>query len=142
MRPRAELAFLALALLIGIAFVVSFIFGIRDGRPAPSEPASAVDTGGAIAVPATRGRVEVLNGAGRTGLARRATERLRAGGFDVVFFGNAGGAPRDSSSVIDRVGREDIARSVADQLGIRSVTSEPDSTLYLDATVILGADWN
>ena len=33
------------------------------------------------------------------------------------------------------------ARAVADRLGIRYVRTEPDSTRYVDASVILGADW-
>jgi len=43
--------------------------------------------------------------------------------------------------VIDRVGRLDLARAVADALGVSRVESRPDSNLYLDATVLLGSDW-
>jgi hypothetical protein len=88
-----------------------------------------------------RVRVEVRNGSGRSGLAKSATDVLRSQGFDVVFYGNAGAFDRDSSVVLDRVGRVDMARSVADALGIPRVLSEPDSNLYLDATVVLGEDW-
>jgi len=88
-----------------------------------------------------RVRVEVLNGGGHVGAAREATESLRELGFDVVFFGNAGTFDRDSSIVLDRMGRVERARDVADALGIRVVRSEPDSNLYLDVTVVLGRDW-
>jgi hypothetical protein len=88
-----------------------------------------------------RVRVEVLNGGGRAGAAREATERLRDGGFDVVYFGNAASFGRDSSVVLDRIGAMEPARAVADALGIRNVRSEPDSNLYLDVSVVLGADW-
>ena len=88
-----------------------------------------------------RVRVEVLNGSGKAGLARGATDFLRDGGFDVVYFGNAREGTADSSVVLDRVGRLDMARSVADALGIRNVASVPDSNLYLDVSVVLGADW-
>lgn len=91
--------------------------------------------------PDERVRVEVLNGGGHGGAAREATEALRAVGFDVVFFGNAGTFDRDSSVVLDRVGRLEPARDVADALGIRHVRSEPDSNLYLDVTVVLGKEW-
>jgi hypothetical protein len=91
--------------------------------------------------PETRVRVEVRNGAGEAGLARAATDVLRDEGFDVVFYGNAESFDRDSSVVLDRVGRLDLARDVADALGIPRVLSEPDSNLYLDATVVLGEDW-
>lgn len=88
-----------------------------------------------------RVRVEVLNGGGHAGAAREATESLRELGFDVVFFGNAGTFDRDSSIVLDRMGRVERARDVADALGIRVVRTEPDSNLYLDVTVVLGRDW-
>ena len=88
-----------------------------------------------------RVRVEVKNGGGVAGMARAATDALREGGFDVVYYGNASTFDRDSSVVLDRVGRVDLARAVADRLGIPRVLSEPDSNLYLDVTVVLGEDW-
>lgn len=84
-------------------------------------------------------RVEVLNGGGRTGMARAATGDLRDVGFDVVYFGN--GEPRDSSVVLARTDQVEWARRVADALGIRTVVAEPDSNLYLDVTVVLGEEW-
>lgn len=106
--------------------------------------ATEAEAGGALPVPAPaeRVRVEVLNGGGREGMARAATDVLRDGGFDVVFFGNAPSFGQDSSVVLDRVGRLDMARSVADALGIRQVRSQPDTNLYLDVTVVLGEEWS
>jgi hypothetical protein len=43
--------------------------------------------------------------------------------------------------VIDRIGNPDIARAVANELGIERIRTAVDSTLYLDATVILGVDF-
>lgn len=135
MSPRLAKLALALAAVAILAFVVSFVAGIRKGGGG----------GGALATPepfgAERVRVEVLNGAGRAGLAREATEHLRDRGFDVVYFGNAREFGVDSSIVLDRVGREEVARAVAKALGIATVRSTPDSTLHLDVTVILGQDW-
>lgn len=91
--------------------------------------------------PQTRVRVEVLNGAGVAGLASRARDVLRDGGYDVVYFGNAESFDRDSTLVLDRVGNLALARSVADALGVRRVQSDPDANLYLDVTVVLGRDW-
>lgn len=93
------------------------------------------------APPSERVRVEVLNAGGVAGQARAATLRLRDLGFDVVNFGNAGSFDRDSSSVVDRVGRPDLARAVADVLGVRHVSTDPDPNLFVDVTVLLGRDW-
>lgn len=88
-----------------------------------------------------RVRVEVLNGGGRTNMARAATEELRAAGFDVVYWGNASTFEQDSSVVLSRAGEVDYARAVADALGIREVRVQPDSNLYLDVSVVLGSVW-
>jgi hypothetical protein len=113
-----------------VSFVVG-LAGISDGAHGPSDL-----TGRTSNI-----RVEVLNGAGRTGMARKAMERLRARGFDVVYFGNASAFGQDSSVVLARTGRLDDANEVAGALGIRTVKSEPDSTLLLEVTVVLGTDW-
>lgn len=89
-----------------------------------------------------RVRVEVLNGGGRSGMARSATDQLRDRGFDVVFFGNDSRSDRDSSFVVARTDRVEAARSIADALGIRTVRTEPDENLYLDVSVVLGAEWS
>lgn len=142
MAARAEAIGLgALLALIG-AFVISFVRGVGiDGvDEAPGEPAApqhAIPEPSATAL----GTVEVLNAAGTTGLARRATRQLRDAGFDVVFYGNAPASANDSSVVIDRVGAPETARAAATRLGIARVRSEPDSGLFVDATVIVGVDW-
>jgi len=120
--------------LAAVGAVVAFWIGrsrydeLGVGAPAPA--------------PTERVRVEVLNAAGVTGLARRATGTLRDAGFDVVQFGNARSFARDSSVVIDRVGRTDLAQAVANVLGIGNVLSEPDPNLYVEVTVLLGSNWS
>jgi hypothetical protein len=109
--------------------------GSADGAPARRAVAAVADT----VVPSERVRVEVLNGAGVPGLARSVTQQLRRAGFDVVYFGNA--PARDSTVVLDRVGKGEAAAQVARALGgAARVASEPDSALYLDVTVVLGRD--
>jgi hypothetical protein len=75
------------------------------------------------------------------GQARAATVRLRDLGFDVVSFGNAGSFDRESSSVVDRVGRPELARAVARVLGVEQVVSDVDPNLFVDVSVFLGQDW-
>jgi hypothetical protein len=90
---------------------------------------------------ASRIRVEVLNGAGIAGLAREVTERLRDQGFDVVYYGNASPALPDSTVVLDRAGNQSATEAVAAALGIERIETVIDTTLYLEATVVLGPDW-
>jgi len=128
---------------LGVAVVV-LLAGAFIGSAASQWWTSPLVTGqGTRGVPTPRGRVrvEVLNGGGVAGQASAATRALRGEGFDVVYFGNDASFERDSSVVLDRVGRLDAARRVADVLGIRNVLSEPDSNLYLDVSVKLGREW-
>lgn len=138
---RGSRAFVSLTLFAALglvgAFVVSAIADRRtDDPPEAGLQAMTPDSGDRASV-----RVEVLNGAGAAGLARDATHALRAHGFDVVYFGNADRFDHPRSFVIDRTGEPEQARDVAAMLGIDSVTTTIDSSLMLEATVILGDDW-
>jgi len=136
MSPR--LAGLSLTTAAVLVLLVSMFLGLRAPRADDGwelVPVSIPRTGN------DRIRVEVLNAAGISGLARETTEQLRATGFDVVFYGNAGGQSRDSSVVLDRGLNADAAARVAEALGITRIRLEPDTTLYLEATVILGTDF-
>lgn len=139
-KPRRPGALgLVVALLAVAAFITSFVLGL-DRPPARSraEPDTSART--PIVVPDSRTRVQVLNGSRKSGLARLATDQLRAAGFDVVSIGNAR-AHRDESVVFDRTGNPELAERVAAALGIKHVETQIDTTLYLEVTVVLGADW-
>lgn len=127
-------------MLAVLAFVASFVFGLERGskrRPAPSPHAPPAP----VAVPDSRVRVEVLNGSRKAGLARLATDRLRAAGYDVVYLGNAR-SPAKESVVLDRVGKQEIANRVANVLQIVRVETQLDTARYLEVTVILGRDFS
>lgn len=95
----------------------------------------------AIAVnSATRVRVQVLNATKTRGLARRAMLYLRDQGFDVVEMGTTS-ATRDTTLVLDRSHHPDWARTVATSLGAALVESRPDTSRYLDVTVLIGSTW-
>ena len=75
-------------------------------------------------------------------MARLATDHLRDQGFDVVHFGNAEDFGQDSTLVLDRAARPEAADAVGRALGTDWVESQPDTSLYLDVTVLLGSGWS
>ena len=99
-----------------------------------------VFTSTARAPEGVRIRVEILNATAVPRLALAATPVLRDRGFDVVSVGNAA-AKRDSTLVLDRRGHPEWARLVMEVLGGSRVESRPDTSTYVDITVLLGADW-
>jgi hypothetical protein len=147
-RKRLEtIGIFLLIVLVGVLIgsMVIGLIGKRAGSSGDDVPAAADGDRAApkatAARPSERVRVEVLNASGVPGLARRGTEVLRDGGFDVVSYGNAPGFAPDTSLVLDRIGRMELARSVADAIRIPRVYARPDSNVYVDVTVVLGRDW-
>ena len=128
-----------LGLLAALAAVV-VVFALGWWVLGPRRGASLIGDDGVRAPEDVRIRVEVLNATNTRGLARRATRHLRDRGFDVVGMGNAE-EMRESTLVIDRTGRSDWAQLVAAALGGARVETRPDSSRYLDVTVLLGASW-
>ncbi|MDO8500351.1 MAG: LytR C-terminal domain-containing protein [Gemmatimonadaceae bacterium] len=89
--------------------------------------------------PGVRIKVEVLNATRVRGLARKATMYLRDRGFDVVAVGTAP-EQRTATLVLDRSGHPEWARLVALAFNARA-EARPDSSRYLDVTVLVGGDW-
>ena len=87
-------------------------------------------------------QINVINACGASGVAKKFSEFLRARKFDVPEYGNAEEVVRQSI-VIDRVGDSLSARKVAYALGINPerVVTEIDSSLFVRATVVIGADY-
>lgn len=112
--------------------------GVADGPAADASIASAADSRTGLE---DRLRIEVLNGSGDRGAAERMAQRLRGLGFDVVYWGNADSFEHGVTHVINRSGYPGVAGEIADALGTDSVATEIDAELHLDATVILGKDW-
>lgn len=138
-RARAGAWFLAASgLLVGGLVVGAHLFDEPAADPArslegtPTEPPATWD----------RIRVEVLNAGGVQGMAGRARDHLRDAGFDVVFYGNAASFDRDTTVVLARTGSAGAARAVAGRLGVEHVEAAPDSTRFVDVTVLLGTDWS
>ena len=126
---------LAFVVLGAAAYAVRARQGVAPiGVPVLADDAPRAPTG-------VRVRVQVLNTTRTRGLARRATRVLRDRGFDVVETGNT--APlRDTTLVLDRSGHPEWAATVAGILGAGARSeARPDSSRYLDITVLLGSSW-
>ena len=89
---------------------------------------------------AQRVRVQVLNATRVRGLGRRAMLYLRDQGFDVVEVGTTS-ALRDTTLVLDRSRHPEWATNVATSLGAARVETRPDTSRYLDVTVLVGSSW-
>ncbi|MBW3569639.1 MAG: LytR C-terminal domain-containing protein [Gemmatimonadetes bacterium] len=139
---RLQTVGLFVTLLVVAVLVGSLAAGLVRGRgDAPPGAAGSHGVTEAAARSGERVRVEVLNASGVAGLAARGRTLLRDRGFDVVYVGNASGYGPDTSLVLDRVGRVELARAVADEMAIHRVYARPDSNLHVDVTVVLGKDW-
>ena len=89
--------------------------------------------------------VEVVNATTSRGMGHRAATVLRGRGFDVVAIETAKEL-RDTTVVYDRSGHPDWARQIAALLkssgGVKArIEQRPDSSRYLDVTVVLGSTW-
>ena len=85
-------------------------------------------------------KVEVLNATKVRGLARKATFYLRDRGFDVVAVGTSR-EQRTTTLVLDRSGHPAWAALAARAFKAKT-ESRPDSSRYLDVTVLVGSDWH
>lgn len=113
----------------------------RDGKTSAGTGSSAVaiDTTVGHAPTGVRIKVEVLNASKNHGAARRATLLLRDRGYDVVAMGTTG-RTQTQTVVLDRSHHPEWAQLIAKVIGGKSV-ARPDTSRYLDATVVLGSDW-
>jgi len=131
----------AVLLLVGALLgSVMLEWGDRRGDVIPTN-ASPRSGDVATTVGERRVSLEVLNGAGDRGAAERVSEHLRDLGFDVKTFGNAGEMDHAHTVLLDRSERPGAAEAISEALGGVPVKVEPAPELYLDATLILGADW-
>jgi hypothetical protein len=128
--------------VLALAFVVVAVGVVVVALRTPSTraPQAVRQPVDAEAPAGVRIRVEVLNATRVRGLARRATMHLRDRGFDVVSVGTSRDS-HDSTLVLDRSGHPEWAELVAKALGGARVEAAPDSSRYLDVTVLVGATW-
>jgi hypothetical protein len=88
-------------------------------------------------------QINLLNGSGDQGVARRTMNYLRSMGFDVVEIDNYSRSSVQRSFVIDRVGDSLSTIKTAKAMGIDDTLRvvRIDSTLYVRCSVVLGKDY-
>lgn len=128
-------------ILLALAIVALGVVAWRQWlRPEARAEAAARAEIERIVPDSVRIKVEVLNATSIRGLARRGTFHLRDLGFDVVSSGNSN-EKLDSTVVLVRSGRMDWGELAARGLGGARVEARPDSSRYLDLTILLGTSW-
>ena len=121
-------------LLIGLGAIARYYLRSGPRMRASNGPVEHVVPSG------THIKIEVLNATDTKGLARRAMLAMRDAGFDVVFFGNST-ERADTTRVIDRSGHAEWATLAARALGRAQVEEVPDSSRFLDLTILVGRNW-
>jgi hypothetical protein len=89
-------------------------------------------------------RVEVLNGCGKAGLAKKVAEYLRGKGYDVRDFRSASSFNIKQTQILVRSGKIGQGESLAGTISFPKelVKSKPDTSLVdIDVTLILGKDY-
>ena len=124
----------ALGLALAGAVLAAATATALPARRGLSRAASRTDRSG------QRVRVQVLNATRVRGLGRRAMLYLRDQGFDVVEVGTTN-VLQDTTLVLDRSRHPEWARNIATSLGAARVETRPDTSRYLDVTVLVGSSW-
>jgi hypothetical protein len=107
----------------------------KAASPSPAPSPSPSPTG------EPKGQIQVLNGTGTTGLARRAADKLTAAGFEVVTVQNASNR-YDATTIFFKPGFEEQAREVGRVLGTTKVEPAPSSLQRdIPVTAVVGADY-
>lgn len=131
---------LGAGLVVAVGASAAIALARRHPAPVRATALGRLVTKEVTAPPNTRVRVEIINATKTRGLARRATRLLRDRGFDVVTF-TTSSTLQDSTVVLDRSSHPEWARRVGQALGGARVEARPDTSRYVDVTVVLGTTW-
>ncbi len=135
MKPLTRKAVLGLA--TGAILVAGVVWALRTPSPADADPAPAW-------APLPRVvQIEVLNAGAAAGAARVATEMLRDGRLDVVYYGNADSAwsRRERNAIVVRRGDTAGVGRARDVLGAAELIERDDRSRLVDLSIILGREF-
>ena len=127
------------AALIALAAIGGCRKQNQSAKSGTAKPSAAIDTTVGHAPPGVRIKVEVLNASKNHGAARRATLLLRDRGYDVVAMGTTR-QTQAATLVLDRSHHPEWAQLISRAI-VGKPVERPDTSRYLDATVVLGSEW-
>lgn len=142
-RPSPARAGSRRRIAIGAGTVLTLLllaFVVVRATSGPDDDDPGRRSAGLLVEPGVRIRVEVLNATRTPRLARHATRVLRDRGFDVVAIGNAS-EQLDSTLILDRTNHPEWAALAATALQGARIEARPDTSRYLDLTILVGASW-
>lgn len=132
---------IAFTLVIAAALFYAFFVRVTTATPDPHRLDNPGNLLGDII------QVEVLNGGGEDGAARKMMEYLRELGFDVVSTDNYVVDNKyvylEKTVIKDRIGNLDASEQVALAVGLptSSISEDINLNYFLDATIIIGKDF-
>ncbi|HWF44599.1 MAG TPA: LytR C-terminal domain-containing protein [Candidatus Kapabacteria bacterium] len=144
-RRRNVLVAVASWTFVGIiaAFVI-LLLGQFITRTVITHPVSGeIDRPDLLVRKGERIQVNVLNGSGRSHIAQRFTDFLRARKFDVVQMDNYKDTNVEHSIIIDRVNDSISSHKIAYALGIdeKYIQCTIDTEEYVKADIVIGRDF-
>jgi hypothetical protein len=136
----ASWAFVGIIVLFVIALGAQFFNRTILTHPVSGE----IDRPDMLVRKGERIQVNVLNGSGRSHVALRFTDYLRARKFDVVHTDNYKDTSEVRTFLVDRVGDSISARKLAYALGIEDsmIRRDIDTEEYVKADVVIGKDFS
>ena len=126
-----------------IAAFVVLLLGQFITRTVITHPVSGeIDRPDLLVRKGERIQVNVLNGSGRSHIAQRFTDFLRARKFDVVQMDNYKDTNVEHSIIIDRVNDSISSHKIAYALGIdeKYIQRSIDTAEYVKADIVIGRD--
>lgn len=109
---------------------------IRDRQPLPDYGRTGV-----VPIDPADVHVTVLNGTSVDGLAAKATDELRAKGFDVVAVGDAARKPYRSTVVLYTEGNNEKAKAVAEGYGAKTEPLKGREATATEVVLVLGENY-
>jgi hypothetical protein len=143
-RRRAALSAASWTFVGTVVLLVLLLLGQFVSRTMLSHPVSGeLNRPDMLVRKGERIQINVLNGSGRSHVAQRFTDYLRARKFDVVHMDNYKDTNVARTFIIDRLGDTNSARKIAYALGVdeKLVRTEVDTEEYVEADLVIGKDF-